>query len=68
LCALIAEPFVTWVLAVGRTTGSWSWASIEIAEAWAWPLGALVLAGAFVALRAGHNEPELQRPSPAGGK
>jgi competence protein ComEC len=50
LCARIAEPFVAWVLAVGRTTGGWSWASIEVPRAWAWPLWALVIAAAFVSL------------------
>lgn len=58
LCARIAEPFVTWVLAVGRATGSWSWASIDVSEAWAWPLGALVIAAALVSLRAGRAEPQ----------
>jgi competence protein ComEC len=47
LCARIAEPFVTWVLAVGRTTGGWSWASIDVPEPWAWPLWALVIAAAL---------------------
>ncbi|MPZ90871.1 MAG: hypothetical protein GEU68_04440 [Actinobacteria bacterium] len=47
LCARIAEPFVTWVLAVGRTTGGWSWASIDVPEAWAWALWALVIAAAL---------------------
>ena len=63
LCARIAEPFVTWVLAVGRTTGSWPWASIDLPEAWGWPLGALVLAAALVALRGDHAEPEMHRHS-----
>jgi len=68
LCARIAEPFVTWVLAVGRTTGSWSWASIDAPEAWGWPLGALVIAAAVASLRADRPEPEMQRHSLAGGK
>jgi competence protein ComEC len=66
LCARIAEPFVTWVLAVGRTTGSWSWASIEAPKAWAWPLWGLVIAAALMSLRTrssgllpGAGEPEL---------
>jgi competence protein ComEC len=66
LCARIAEPFVTWVLAVGRTTGSWSWASIEVPKAWAWPLWGLVIAAALRSLRTrssgllpGAGEPEL---------
>jgi competence protein ComEC len=50
LCARVAEPFVTWVLAVGRTTGSWSWASLEVPQAWAWPLWGLVIAAALVSL------------------
>ncbi|HZK52293.1 MAG TPA: hypothetical protein VFD47_12110, partial [Actinomycetota bacterium] len=59
VCARIAEPFVTWVLAVGRTTGSWSWASIEAPEAWAWPLAALVIAAAIASLRADRDEIQL---------
>jgi competence protein ComEC len=52
LSARIAEPCVAWVLAVGRMTGGWSWASIEVPEVWAWPLWALLLAAAFASLRA----------------
>ncbi|MGH2750432.1 MAG: ComEC/Rec2 family competence protein [Actinomycetota bacterium] len=51
LSARVAEPWVAWVLAVGRTTGSWSWASIEVPEWWGWPLGALVSAAAAASLR-----------------
>jgi len=50
LCARFAEPFVAWVLAVGRTTGSWSWASLEVPKAWAWPLWGLVIAAALLSL------------------
>lgn len=50
MCTLLAEPCVAWVLAVGQTTGSWSWASVEVPSAWAWPLGALVASAAAVAL------------------
>ncbi len=67
-CARITEPFVTWVLAVGRTTGSWSWASIDVPEAWAWPLGAFVIAAALASLRAGRAEPQPSPSSPAGAK
>ena len=56
LSARIAEPCVTWVLSVGSTAGSWSWASIEVSEAWAWPLWGLVIAAAVVSLRAGRSE------------
>lgn len=57
LSARIAEPFVTWVLAVGRTTGDWSWASVEAPAAWAWPLWVLVIAAAVASLRARRAEP-----------
>lgn len=66
LGARIAEPCVTWVLTVGRNAGSWSWASIEVSEAWAWPLWGLVIVAAVASIRAsrselvsGSGEPEL---------
>jgi competence protein ComEC len=66
LCARIAEPFVTWVLAVGRTTGSWSWASLEVPKAWAWPLWGLVIAAALASLGTGRSVPPPSDPEPAG--
>jgi competence protein ComEC len=67
LCARVAEPFVTWVLAVGRTTGSWSWASLEVPKAWAWPLWGLVIAAALVSLGTLRPaRPPSGDPEPAG--
>jgi competence protein ComEC len=66
LCARIAEPGLMWVLAVGRTMGSWSWASIEVSRGWAWPLGGSVIAAACASVWArrselllGHVDPEV---------
>ena len=56
LGARMAEPCVTWVLTVGHTAGSWSWASIEVSEAWAWPLWGLVIAAAVASLMASRSE------------
>lgn len=56
LCARLAEPCVAWVLSVGRTTGEWSWASVEVSKGWAWPLGAVVILAAFASLKAGRAE------------
>lgn len=51
LCARLAEPFVAWILGVGRTTGGWSWASLQLPEWWGWPLGALVAIAALATMR-----------------
>ena len=51
ICARLAEPFVVWILAVGRTTGGWSGASLQVPEWWGWPLGALVAGAALATLR-----------------
>ncbi|MDQ3771900.1 MAG: ComEC/Rec2 family competence protein [Actinomycetota bacterium] len=51
LCARAAEPFVAWVLAVGKSTGAWSWASVDVPEWWGWPLGVLVAAAAVATFR-----------------
>lgn len=50
ISARLAEPFVAWILAVGRTTGGWSWASLQVPEWSAWPLGALVVGAALATL------------------
>ena len=51
VCARLGEPFVAWILAVGTTTGAWSWASVEVAGWWAWPLAAAVATAGVLALR-----------------
>jgi competence protein ComEC len=57
LLARIAEPCVMWVLAVGRTMGSWSWASVDIPKQSAWLLWGLVIAAALASLKRGRAEP-----------
>ena len=57
LCARTAEPCLIWVLAVGRTMGDWSWASIGVPTQWAWPLWGLLIAAALASLKAGPAEP-----------
>jgi competence protein ComEC len=49
--ARLAEPFVAWILGVGRTTGGWSWASLQVPKWWGWPLGALVVGAALARMR-----------------
>jgi competence protein ComEC len=44
--ALLAEPFVAWVLGVAHIFGGSSWAAVEIPRWSAWPLGAAVAAAA----------------------
>ena len=57
LCARIAEPCVMWVLTVGRTMGSWSWASVDVPKQSAWVLWGLVTAAALASLKGGRPEP-----------
>jgi competence protein ComEC len=60
--ALIAAPFVRWILVVGETLGEPQWASIEVDRAWGWGAGAVVLV-VVVRTLARRN----QRPAPALG-
>ena len=46
-----------WVLAVGRTMGSWSWASVDVPKQSAWLLWGLVIAAALASLKGGRPEP-----------
>jgi len=57
LCARIAEPCLMWVLAVGRSMGGWSWASVEVPTQWALLLWGLVIAAALASLKGGRSEP-----------
>jgi competence protein ComEC len=57
LCGRIAEPCVMWVLAVGRTMGSWSWASVDVPKQSAWVLWGLVIAAALASLKGSRPEP-----------
>jgi hypothetical protein len=39
-----AEPFALWILLVGDLFGGATWASVDVAGVWAWPLLAVVFA------------------------
>ena len=43
----------SWALidAVGKSTGAWSWASVDVPEWWGWPLGVLVVAATVATFR-----------------
>lgn len=65
LLARAAEPFVGWILAVGRTTGGWSGASLEVPRWWAWPLGAFVVVAALATRRDSSPGDEAESGDPA---
>ncbi|MFN2488550.1 MAG: ComEC/Rec2 family competence protein [Actinomycetota bacterium] len=51
LLATMAEPFAGWILAVGDLYGARSWASLDVARWWGWPLAAPVALAAALSLR-----------------